>query len=57
MEASMERAYRVPNNEIQANKVGQIYSQEYEKFRKLTRKLYPEQADEESIWRALHYKT
>ena len=41
-------------NEVQ--RIGSIYSQEYEKFRELTRKLYPRQADEKSIDMALHPK-
>lgn len=56
LEAAMARAYQLPNNEKMAQKVGEIYSQEYEKFRELTRKLYSEHADEDSIWMALHPK-
>ena len=56
LEASMSRAYEVPNNENGAQRVGKVYSQEYEKFRELTRKLYPKYADEDSIWMALHQK-
>jgi len=50
--AQMSRATNV--NEVQ--RIGIIYSQEYEKFRELTRKLYPRQADEKSIDMALHPK-
>ena len=39
-------------NEIQ--RIGKLYTQAYEKFIELTRKLYLQQADEKSIEMALH---
>ena len=39
-------------NEVQ--RIGKLYTQAYEKFIELTRKLYPQQADEKSIEMALH---
>jgi len=51
--AQMSRAADKPNNGNEIERIGIIYSQEYEKFRGLTRKLYPRQADEKSIEMAL----
>jgi len=56
LEAQMSRAADKPNNVDEVQRIGSIYSQEYEKFRELTRKLYPRQADEKSIDMALHPK-
>ena len=50
LEAQMSRS----NAFDEVWRVGIIYSQEYEKFRELTRKLYPGQADEKSIEKALY---
>ena len=52
----MSRAADKPNNISEIERIGSIYSQEYKKFRELTRKLYPLQADEKSIEMALHPK-
>jgi hypothetical protein len=49
LETQMSRAAEV--DEIQ--RIGIIYSQAYEKFIELTKKLYPRQADEKSIEMAL----
>ena len=51
--AQMSRAADIPNNVNEIQRIGDIYSQEYEKFRELTRKLYPWHADEKSIEMAL----
>jgi len=56
LEAQMSRAADKPNNVREVQRIGSIYSQEYEKFRELTRKLYPRQADEKSIDMVLHPK-
>ena len=56
LEAQMSRAADKPNNVDEVQRIGSIYSQEYEKFRELTRKLYPRQADEKSIDMVLHPK-
>jgi len=56
LEAQMSRAADKPNNMDEIDRIGGIYSQEYEKFRELTRELYPRYADEESIEMALHPK-
>lgn len=54
LEAQMSRAADKPNNVDEVQRIGRIYSQEYEKFIELTRKLYPQYADEKSIEMALH---
>ena len=54
--AQMSRAANMPDNVGAVQKIGRIYSQEYEKFRAITRKLYPQQADEESIAMSLRQK-
>lgn len=56
LEAQMSRAANIPDNVGAVQRIGIIYSQEYEKFREITRKLYPQQADEESIATALRHK-
>lgn len=56
LEAQMSKAADKPNNVNEVQRIGSIYSQEYEKFRELTRKLYPRQADEKSIDMALRLK-
>ena len=56
LEAQMSRAADKPNNVNEVQRIGSIYSQEYEKFRELTRKLYPRYADEKSIEMVLHPK-
>ena len=56
LEAQMSRAADKPNNMDEIDRIGSIYSQEYERFRQLTRELYPRYADEESIEMALHPK-
>ena len=56
LEAQMSRAADKPNNVNEVQRIGSIYSQEYEKFRELTRKLYPQYADEKSIEMVLHPK-
>jgi len=56
LEAQMSRAANIPDNADAIQRIGDIYSQECNKFRKLTRKLYPHHADEESIWAALRHK-
>jgi len=56
LEAQMSRAADKPNNVDEVQRIGSSYSQEYEKFRELTRKLYPRQADEKSIEMALYSK-
>jgi len=54
LEAQMSQAADKPNNVDEVQRIGSIYSQEYDKFRELTRKLYPQYADEKSIEMALH---
>jgi len=56
LKAQLSRAADMPNNMDGVQRIGSIYSQEYEKFIELTRKLYPKYADEESIKKALHPK-
>ena len=56
LEAQMSQAADKPNNVDEVRRIGSIYSQEYDKFRELTRKLYPQYADEKSIDMALHPK-
>ena len=56
LEAQMSQAADKPNNVDEVQRIGSIYSQEYDKFRELTRKLYPQYADEKSIDMALHPK-
>jgi len=56
LEAQMSQAADKPNNIDEVGRIGSIYSQEYDKFRELTRKLYPQYADEKSIDMALHPK-
>jgi len=56
LEAHMSQVADKPNNVNEVQRIGSIYSQEYEKFRELTRKLYPRQADEKSIDMVLHPK-
>ena len=56
LEAHMSQVADKPNNVDEVLRVGSIYSQEYEKFRELTRKLYPQYADEKSIEMVLHPK-
>jgi hypothetical protein len=54
LEAQLSMAADMPNNVDGVQRIGEVYSQEYEKFIELTRKLYPQYADEESIQKALH---
>jgi hypothetical protein len=56
LKAQMSKAADKPNNVDEVQRIGRIYSQEYEKFRELTRKLYPQYADEKSIEMALRPK-
>ena len=56
LKAQMARAASIPNNDKGFQRVGEIYSQEFEKLRELTKKLYPQQADEKSINLALWQK-
>ena len=56
LKAQMSQAADKPNNVDEVRRIGSIYSQEYDKFRELTRKLYPQYADEKSIDMALHPK-
>jgi len=56
LEAQMSQAADKPNNVDEVRRIGSIYSQEYDKFRELTRKLYPQYADEKLIDMALHPK-
>lgn len=56
LEAQMSRAADKPNDVDEVQRIGSIYSQEYDKFRELTRKLYPQYADEKSIEMVLHPK-
>ena len=43
-------------NEDEVQRIGELYSKAYDEFRRLTRELYPQYADEESITAALRYK-
>jgi hypothetical protein len=52
----MSKASHIPENMDDVLKIGEIFSQEYDKFRELTRKLYPLHADEKSIEIALQRK-
>jgi len=54
--AQMSRAADKPNNDNEIQRIGRVYTQAYVKFIELTRKLYPQQADEKSIEMALHPK-
>jgi hypothetical protein len=56
LEARLSRAADIPGNEDEVQRIGELYSQKYEKFRELTRELYPQYADEESIRKVLHSK-
>jgi len=56
LKAQMSQTADKPNNVDEVRRIGSIYSQEYDKFRELTRKLYPQYADEKSIDMALHPK-
>jgi len=56
LEAQILRAADKPNNVNEVQRIGSIYSQEYKKFRELTRELYPRYADEKSIDMVLHPK-
>ena len=50
LEAQMSRS----NDSNEVDRIGIIYSREYERFIELTRKLYPGHADEKSIKKALY---
>ena len=54
LEAQMSRAADKPNNLDEIQRIGELYSQAYDRFRKLTRQLYPRYADEKSIEMVLH---
>jgi len=54
--AHMSRAADKPNNVNEVQRIGRVYTQAYEKFIELTRKLYPQYADEKSIDMALYPK-
>ena len=56
LEAQMSRAADMPDNTEGVQRIGSIYSQEYDKFIELTRKLYPQYADEELVKKALYSK-
>lgn len=56
LEAQMSRAADKPNNVNEVLRIGTIYTQAYDEFRELTRKLYPQYADEKSIEMALRPK-
>jgi len=56
LKAQMARAASIPNNDKGIQRVGEVYSQEFEKLRELTRILYSQQADEKSINIALWQK-
>lgn len=54
LEAQMSGAADKENNISEVQRIGRVYTQAYEKFLELTRKLYPKHADEKSINMALH---
>ena len=55
LEAQMSSATDKFNND-EVQRIGELYSNAYEEFRRLTRELYPQYADEESIAAALRQK-
>jgi len=56
LEAQMSRAADKPNNVDEVQRIGRLYSQAYDQFRELTRKVYPRYADDESVEMVLHPK-
>jgi len=55
LEAQMSSATDKFNND-EVQRIGELYSKAYDEFRRLTRELYPQYADEESIAAALRQK-
>ena len=56
LKTQMAKVASIPNNDNGIQRVSEVYSQEFEKLRELTRKLYPQQADEKSINIALWHQ-
>jgi hypothetical protein len=56
LELQMSRAADKPDNNEEIMRIGEVHGQAYDRFKDLTRQLYPQQADDKSIEMALHPK-
>jgi transposase len=56
LKTQMERAANTPGNMDEVQRIGEHYTQAYDEFRRLTKTLYLDQADEDSINLVLHPK-